>query len=187
MTTATAGAVADRRLLTGALLAGGLVALALGVYGSVHDPTGRSLVTLFFTATINLKVWLGTLAVSLALFQLWGALRMYGRIGSGTAPEWVSQAHRLAGMAAFLISIPVAYHCLWALGFQSSSGTRVLIHSLFGCLFYGALVTKVMFVRSKKLPEWALPLAGGSLFTILVVVWWTSSFWFFTNVDFPGF
>ena len=48
-------------------------------------------------------------------------------------------------------------------------------------------MTKVMFVRSKKLPEWALPLAGGSLFTILVVVWWTSSFWFVTNVDFPGF
>ena len=178
---------ADRRLVAGGLIAGGLVALALGVYGSVHDPTGRSLVSLFFTATIQLKVWLATVAVALATFQLWGALRMYGKIGNGGAPGWVGPAHRLAGMSAFLISIPVAYHCLWALGFQTSSGARVAFHGLFGCLFYGALVTKVLFVRSRRLPEWALPLAGGALFTSLVVVWLTSSFWFFTNVEFPGF
>lgn len=188
MTTASAAqTAADRRMVAGGLLAGGLAALALGVYGSVHDPTGRSLVSLFFTATINLKVWLATLAFGLATFQLWGALRMYGKIGSEDVPGWVGPVHRLAGMSAFLISIPVAYHCLWALGFQSSSGARVLTHSLFGCLFYGALVTKVLFVRSQRLPEWALPLAGGALFTSLVVVWFTSSFWFFTNVEFPGF
>ena len=53
----------DRSRLALALLLGAIVALSLGVYGAVHDPTGRSLVTLFFTATINLKVWLATAAV----------------------------------------------------------------------------------------------------------------------------
>ena len=62
-----------------------------------------------------------------------------------------------------------------------------LIHSLFGCLFYGALVTKVLFVRGRWAPNWALPMEGGVLFTALTAVWFTSSFWFFTNVEFPGF
>ena len=40
------------------VLVGSAVALGLGVYGNVHDPSGRALVILFFTATINLKAWL---------------------------------------------------------------------------------------------------------------------------------
>ncbi len=140
-----------------------------------------------FTETINLKVWLATFAISLTVFQLGSGLRIYGVLGNGPAPGWLSPVHRLSGTGAFLISIPVAYHCLWALGFQGSSGARILIHSLFGCLFYGALVTKVLFVRGKWAPNWAIPMTGGLLFTALVAVWFTSSFWFFTNVEFPGF
>ena len=121
-------------LLSAALLAGASTAVVLGVYGSIHDGTGRSLVTLAFTATINLKVWFATFALSLALFQLGSGLRIYQVIGTGPAPGWLSPAHRLSGTAAFPISIPVAYHCLWALGFQSSSGARILVHSLFGCM-----------------------------------------------------
>ncbi len=34
---------------------------------------------------------------------------------------------------------------------------------------------------------WALPVAGGTVFTVLVVIWLTSSFWFFTSIEFPGF
>lgn len=177
-----------RTSLAIALLAGAGVAVGLGVYGTVHDPTGRSLVTLVFTATINLKVWLATIVIALASFQLWGALRMYGKIGSADVPDWVGPVHRLAGTAAFLISIPVAYHCLWALGFQTGNGTRILVHSLAGCLFYGTLVTKIFFVRSKRVMyNWGLPFAGGALFTTIVVVWLSSSLWFFTNVEFPGF
>ena len=177
-----------RATLTGGVLVlGAGVAVALGVYGSVHDATGRSLVTLFFTATINLKVWLATLAMALALFQLGSGLRIYKVFGDGAAPEQLSPIHRLSGTGAFLLSIPVAYHCLWALGFQGSSGARVLFHSMLGCLFYGALVTKVLFVRGRWAPNWALPMAGGILFTALTGIWLTSSFWFFTNVEFPGF
>ena len=185
MTTPAVASV-DRRAMT-ALLVGAAVAVGLGVYGNVHDPTGRSLVSLFFTATINLKVWLATFAVAAAGFQLWSSLRMYGRIGSAEKPAWLSSAHRISGTAAFLLSIPVAYHCLWALGFTADAGTRVLVHSLLGCFFYGAFAAKVLMVRSKESPAWALPVLGGTLFTVLVGIWLTSSFWFFTSVEFPGF
>ena len=167
------------------LLVGGAVAVALGVYGNVHDPTGRSLVTLMFTETINLKVWFGTIAVALAGLQGYTALRIYGKLG-GNAPTWMGPAHRVSGTAAFLISIPVAYHCLWALGFETAT-TRVLFHSLFGCAFYGAFAAKMLVVRSRSLPGWLLPGIGGLTFTILVGIWLTSSFWFFTSVEFPGF
>lgn len=164
---------------------GALVAVVLGVYGSVHDPTGRSLVTLFFTATINLKVWLATLAVALAFFQVLTAAKFYGKLGGGYGPKWLGRVHRASGTLAFLFTIPVAYHCLWALGFRATEA-RVLVHGLAGCLFFGALAAKVLLVRSRGLPGWALPVAGGTIFTALVGVWLTSSLWFFTTVEFPG-
>src|SRR4051812_47592362 len=89
------------------LTIGALVALSLGVYGRVHDPTGRSLVTLFFTNTITLKAWLATAAVLLAVGQLLGGLRMYGKLGKSRGPRWIRTGHRIAGTTAFLLTIPV--------------------------------------------------------------------------------
>jgi len=162
-----------------ALAFGAAVALTLGIYGRIHDPTGGSLVTLFFTRTITLKAWLATAAVLLALFQGATALRMYGKLGRSTGPRWLRPAQRISGTAAFLLTIPVAYHCLWALGFQWQSGTRVLLHGIFGCLFFGALAAKVLVVRTRRMPSWALPLLGGAVFTALVLIWATSALWFF--------
>ena len=162
------------------------MAVALGVYGNVHDPTGRSLVTLFFSKGIHLKVWLATVAFAFALFRLGSGLRIYGRLGSTPAPAWLGSVHRISGTLAFLFTLPVSYHCLWALGFHADSGTRVLIHSIVGCFFYGAFAAKVLTVRSRNLPGWALPVVAGAVFSGLVVMWLTSSFWFFTNVEFPA-
>jgi uncharacterized protein DUF6529 len=39
-------------------------------------------------------------------------------------------------------------------------------------------------VRTRRLPRWALPLMGGALFTVLVVVWATSALWFFRTQGF---
>ena len=80
------------------------------------------------------------------------------------------RAHRISGRLAFLLSLPVAYHCLYQLGFQHSS-LRVLVHSILGCLFYGAFAAKVLIVRSRGLPGSALPIAGGLVFVLLVYVW----------------
>lgn len=184
---ATTSVGRSRGKLTTGLAVGAAVAVALGVYGNVHDPTGRSLVTLFFTATINLKVWLATVAIALAVFQILTGMKMHGKLGGGFGPKWLGRAHRASGTLAFLFTIPVAYHCLWALGFRADEGARVLMHSLAGCVFFGAIATKVFFVRSRRVPRWALPLAGGAVFTALVAVWTTSALWFFTTVEFPGF
>lgn len=177
---------APRTRLAAALALGAAVAVAFGTYGKVHDPTGRSLVTLFFTRTINLKVWFATVAVALAMFQGLSGAKLLGRLGAGSGPRWLPRAHRASGALAFAFAIPVAYHCLWALGYQTGSGTRVLVHGTLGCLFFGALAAKVLIVRSRGLPDWTLSLAGGVLFTLLVGVWLTSSLWFFTTVEFPG-
>jgi len=172
--------------LIGILLIGAAVAVSLGVYGRVHDPTGRSLVTLVFTRSINLKVWFATIAFALALFQLGSSLRIYGKIGHGRAPRWLRPAHRLSGTLAFLFVIPVAYHCLWALGFQPHQGVRVLAHGVAGCFFFGALTSKVLIVRSRRMPSWTLPVVGGALFAAFTVIWLSSALWFFTTVEFPG-
>ena len=163
------------------LLAGAAVAVALGVYGKVHDPTGEQPYTLFFTATINLKVWFACVALFFAVIQILTASRIYGKIKlPRRMPSWLGDAHRLSGTLAFGFSLPVAYQCLWALGFQSAT-TRVLIHSITGCFLYGAITIKVLFVRERGLPSWVLPLAGGLAFAGFVVVWLTSALWFFQN------
>src|SRR4051794_35022102 len=163
------------------LTIGALVALSLGVYGSVHDPTGRSLVTLFFTDTITLKVWLATAAFVLAIGQLLGGLRMYGKLGRKRGPRWIRTGHRIAGTGAFLLTIPVAYHCLWALGFHLNEGRRVLVHGIAGCFFFGALTAKVIVVRTRRMPRWALPTMGGLLFSALTIIWITSALWYFKS------
>lgn len=171
------------------LLIGGAVALAIGVYGNEHTPTGRSILGdgLFFSNTLAFKAWFATAAIVLAVFQIFSSLRMYDKIRiPRTKPAWLGNTHRMTGTLAFLFSVPVAYHCLWALGFQTMT-TRVAIHSIAGCFFYGAFAAKIAIVESKRLPGIALPIAGGTLFAGLVVVWWTSSLWYFDNIGFPEF
>ena len=165
------------------LALGAAVAVTLGVYGQVHDPTGRTLYTLFFSETVRLKNWLTTLAVILAISQVLSASWMWGRLpGAPSAPGWLGSTHKLLGTLTFAATLPVVYHCLWALGYQSYT-TRVAVHSLLGCALYGAFVAKVTAVRRHDLPGWALPLIGSLVFVLLVVVWWTSARWYFTNIS----
>ena len=89
--------------------------------------------------------------------------------------------HRWSGRAAVLLTVPVAVHCLYALGFDGYS-PRVLLHSLFGCFFYGAFVAKMLVLSRDDTPGWALPVLGGAVFTALTALWLTASLWFFTTV-----
>ena len=88
--------------------------------------------------------------------------------------------HRWSGRLAFLVSVPVAIHCLYALGL-ATSGPRVLVHSLLGCFFYGVFTVKMLALSRKGMPGWALPVFGGLAFTALVGLWLTSSLWFFST------
>ena len=56
---------------------------------------------------------------------------------------------------------PIAYHCIFLLGFQETS-TRTLAHSFLGCFFYGAFAAKVTIVRLHNYPRWVLPCRGRS-------------------------
>jgi hypothetical protein len=132
-----------------------------------------------------MKVWLASVAVLFALVQVGSALWLYGRLPLPAGPAWLGSLHRISGRVAFLVSLPVAYHCLYQLAFQDST-TRVLLHSLLGCAFYGAFAAKVVIVRSHTLPGWALPVAGGLVFTILVSVWLTSGLWFISSNGVPS-
>jgi hypothetical protein len=168
-----------------AVALGAIVAVGLGVFGKVHEPQFFSISVAGFSSGVAVKSWLATLAVALALFQLASAFAMYRLIPGGKAPSWIGTAHVWSGRLAVLASVPVAVHCLYALGFQSTDN-RVLFHSLFGCFFYGAFVTKMLLLTRIGLRGWVIPVAGGLVFFGLVYVWLTSALWFFqtTGVTF---
>lgn len=160
---------------------GTAVAVVLGVYGRAHTATGLSLALPGFSGTLYVKAWLTTLAFVLALVQISTAMVIEGRI-KVDLPR-VPAVHRWSGRLAVLFTVPVAVHCLYALGLRSDD-PRVLVHSLVGCLFYGAFVAKMLLLVRSDLPRWAIPAAGGVLFTGLVALWLTSSLWVFTAIGF---
>jgi hypothetical protein len=160
-------------------LIGALVALTLGIYGHIHHPTGIAVNLAGFSGPQSAKSWLATGAIIAAVIQVISALVMYGKIKI-QAPSWIGGLHRWSGRIAFLLAVPVAVHCLYALGFQTYS-TRVLIHSLLGCTFFGAFTVKMLVLPKKDMPGWLLPTLGGLAFTALTGVWLTSAFWFFST------
>jgi hypothetical protein len=166
--------------------AGGAVAVALGVYGQVHAPTGGRIFDLGFPTLRAMKSALATIAVALVIVQITSAMAMFGRLPVlKTTPRWVPFLHRWSGTTAFVVSLPVAYHCLWALGLKSTE-TRALLHGLFGCAFYGAMTTKLLALRARRLPRWAVPVIGSLLAFVLTAVWLMSALWYYTGFDITG-
>jgi hypothetical protein len=146
--------------------------------------TYTDLVTSVFSSTIAAKAWFATAAVALAGVQVLTAARIYGRLS--LLPERgaaVARVHRWSGRIAFLCTLPVFFHCVTILGFQTPDA-RVAIHSLVGTFLYGVFAAKVLIVRDRSLPGWALPTAGLTLASCLVALWVTSSLWYFTTVRF---
>jgi Family of unknown function (DUF6529) len=165
-----------------ALGVGSLVAVGLGVYGSLHEPTGQALNLAGFSSGLHAKAWLATASFVLVIVQLLSALAMWGRLPGVAGGGPVSaKLHKWSGRLAVLISLPVAAHCLYALGFQSFD-TRVVLHSLLGCFFYGIFVCKMIVLAREDQKPWVIPVLGGVVFTALTALWLTSSLWFFSNV-----
>jgi len=158
-----------------AVSVGILVSVGLGVYGRLHEPTGTGLSVAGFSSGIAAKSWLGSAAIALVVIQLLSAVMMYR-----TGASWLATVHRWSGRVAVLATVPVAVHCLYALGFQLGS-PRVLAHSLAACFVYGLFVAKMLVLPRPNLPRWGIPVLGGLLFTALTTVWLTSSLWFFST------
>lgn len=175
-----------------AFAAGAVVALLLGVFGTVHDPTLGGTTTLGFRTVLAMKVAVSCVIGVLAVLQLLGALWLYGKLGR-PAPSWLGTAHRVTGATALLLTVFVAYHCLWALGLETGHlpdgekvPLRTVVHGVLGCAVFGAVVVKVVAVRSRRAPGWFLPLAGGLLFALLVLVVLTSAVWYLNAHGWPS-
>jgi hypothetical protein len=156
------------------------VALTLGLYGRLHHGTGIVVNIGGFSSPGSVKSWLATGAALFAIIQVGSALVMYGKVPRLTAPSWIGGLHRWSGRIAFLLTVPVAVNCLYALGFQDYN-TRVLTHSVLGCLFFGAFTIKMLVLPKRGVPGWVLPVAGAIVFAVLIVIWFTSAFWFFST------
>jgi hypothetical protein len=171
--------------------AGAVVALLVGVFGRVHDPTLSGTTTLGYPTVLAMKTVVATAIAVLAIAQVATALWMYGKLGI-RSPSWLGTVHRTTGATALLLSLFVAYHCLWSLGLEVGTlpdgakvSTRTLVHGLLGCTVVGAMVVKIVAVRSRRAPGWFLPVAGGLLFSLLVLAILTSAVWYIGEKGWP--
>jgi len=176
--TAAAPATRSYRWLAAPLAAFAVVSLLAGVLAA-HDPRSKGYFRLFFSDPVHLKAAFATAAIVLALFQLFTAAWIFRKL-PWPKPAWVNPVHRWSGRLAFASTLPVAYHCIFKLGFQSPD-TRVLAHSLLGSFVYGAFAAKVTILRLHRFPKHVLPVAGGLLFATLAGVWLTSAYWLYSR------
>jgi hypothetical protein len=171
------------RLVGPVLVAG---SIGLGVYLFGHERTPDPTTSLFGNYgpdTISLKSWLATGVLAGAFAQLVLALGIFGRL-PGTPRSGLPTVHRLVGVALVAASLPIAYHCMLAYGVRTFD-TRVAVHSVAGSFVYGAVAAKLLIVRTRRLPGWALPVAGGVVVTTVVVLWYTSALWYFDDFHVP--
>lgn len=181
---------ASQRPATGKVLIYALIGLAVAAvlywFGRVHTPNyylglfGRS-----YQNTTPLKAQLATAMLVLAMLQVGLALWIYQKLPlAKRPPKQIGMTHRIVGGLLFVISLPIAIHCMLAYGVQFGT-LRAAIHSIAGVFFYGAFVAKVLLVQTKRLPGWALPVAGGLLAILVVVLWYTSALWYFNGYSLP--
>jgi Family of unknown function (DUF6529) len=173
------------RLAAIGVLAAAVVATLI-IIGRVHPVNPAfSLFGRQFTAAVTLKALLATVVVGGAGLQVLLALWIYRKLPlAGPAPRPVRLGHRVVGFALFALTVPIALHCLITYGVQFTS-VRVTVHSLAGCFFYGAFVAKVLLVQTRRLPGWVLPVAGGTLAVVVVVIWYTSALWYYNGYQLP--
>ena len=163
------------------LAIGVTVAVALGVYGSIHDPTGRSFAVLGFESVSAWKSGLASAVVVLFVAQLGLALRFNDAATEDhPVPSWAMDTRRILGTLSFGLSLPVVFHCLWALGFRSDD-TRLLVHSLAGCVAYGVYVANVTGDQQQRGP-WGSAQLGAALGIALMAAWWSSAAFHFSSV-----
>jgi len=167
-------------------LIGAAVAVVLYIIGRAHTPDYT--IGLFGATGLGvyrIKSVLATVALGLAAVQVLLALWVYRTLPlAGRAPKPVGMTHRVIGFIALAVTLPVAIHCFMAYGVVLTD-PRIMIHSIAGCVLYGAFVAKVLLVQSKKLPGWTLPVAGGLLALLVALLWYTSALWYYNGFRVP--
>ena len=82
--------------------------------------TYSDILTSVFSSTIAAKAWLASAAALLAIVQVSTGARIFGKIKRFVPipPPYVNRIHRWSGRIAVLLTLPVAFHCIFILGFQ---------------------------------------------------------------------
>ena len=152
----------------------------------------------FFPVAVNVAVGLATLEAELSdVLRVLGASRwqIFRKVGVPRTMPLFFASLKVAVSSAFVgsvISETVASNAgigyLMAVA-ASDFNTRLAFGGLFvlgamGVLLYGVFAVKLFFVRDRDHPRWTLPVAGGTLFAVLVALWGTSAYWYFTQVRF---
>ena len=132
------------------------------------------------TDVLPMKAWLATVTLALAASQLLTAARIYEWLRFLPKGRLYNAIHRWSGRVAILLTLPIAYHCVFVFG-GGSREPRVLVHTILGSTLYVVVAAKVFIVRSSRFPQWVLPAAGAVLFSVLLGLWLTSAFWYFTT------
>ena len=112
--------------------------------------TYTDLVTTVFSSTIAAKAWFASAALMLALVQVTTAARIYGKLSF--LPErgrTVARVHRWSGRIAFLCTLPVFFHCVTILGFQTPDA-RVAVHSIVGTFVYLWLTSALWYFTTVR-------------------------------------
>ena len=114
------------------------------------ESTYTDIVTSVFSTPIAFKAWFATAAAILAIVQVLTGARIFGKLQRfvPVAPPKVNRIHRWSGRLAVLATIPVAFHCIFILGFQTTDA-RVFAHSLLGSFVYGVLAVKLWYVHDR--------------------------------------
>ena len=167
-------------------LIGAAVALVLYIIGLLHTPNyALGLFGATGLGVFRIKSALANVALGLAVVQVLLALWIYRKLPlAGRAPKPIRMTHRIIGFIGLAVTLPVAIHCFMAYGVVLTD-PRIMIHSIAGCVLYGAFVAKVLLVQSKKLPGWALPVAGGLLALLIALLWYTSALWYYNGYQVP--
>ena len=165
-----------------ALLLGAAVALTIGVYARVHEPALRPLFLVGFSGMLQLKTWLASVALLLVVVQVLSALAMWGRLPgvAGHARPGLPGLHRWTGTVAFLLTLPVAFHCVWSLGFED------YVHAGAGALRRRLrALRRVRRQDARPAPARPAGLAAAgarwAVFAAVIVVWSSSALWFFSR------
>src|SRR3954468_20672107 len=87
-----------------AFAAGAAVALLVGVFGRVHDPTLQGTTTLGYSTVLEMKTVVATVVAVLVVAQVVTALWIYGKLGI-RAPSWLGTVHRITGATALVLSL----------------------------------------------------------------------------------
>lgn len=147
--------------------------------------TYTDVVTSVFSSTIAMKAWFATAAIVLVVVQVSTATRMWGHLEAviRLPGPVVQRIHRWSGRLAFLLTLPVFFHCVFILGFQTPN-VRVAVHSIAGSFVYGVFAAKILVLRGKGYGHWVLPVAGGAVAVLLVTLWFSSAYWYFTTIRF---